>query len=226
MLLIIFFTWFLGGFFVVHVNEQGVITNLGKYSYILKNGCYWRPRFITSIHIVDMNSSYLLSDVHNVITVEHDIVKILIKVHYKIINPIQYCFSSANPKRILIQSINNKIYHLSQHVFLRDFFINHGTMFNSFIKNSIQNIINTYHLGVQIIDIDCAKMSFPKYMHMYWKKSILSKKYKEQCILNAEHYADRVLAIALYHAKKILQEVEYYKIRKIAEMKSKRLHIF
>lgn len=222
----ILFTWFINGFHVIKSGQKGIVTNFGRFSYILYPGVYWKPKFITEVKVVNIGSLHTLLSSGTLFTVENNVIKMFMKLKYKISDPIHFCFSTVNTKDVIQQISDSTLNRYSGHIMIRDIFNDNLELVNKNIKNKIQRISDYYQLGIKVLDVQFIKIYVPRLMVHDWKDVLLAKKQKAKYIQNSENYATRVLYIAHQNEKRILQELFSYKIRKIFEIKDTNDYIF
>ncbi|MCW5196460.1 FtsH protease activity modulator HflK [Buchnera aphidicola (Pemphigus obesinymphae)] len=210
---------FFKGFYIVKETEQGVVTNLGKFSRIVNPGLHWRPIFIEQVKYVDVATVTGMTSSNLLLNAEQKLLNIETNMEYKIVNVKDYFFSVTNPDEIMRQITNGVLYNVIGCFTTDKILTKDNNIIKKIIQKEIEKKITLFKLGIKIIDINFKKIDFPKEIRHSLDLIQLARKKKKEYINKAKSYADEVIFLANNKSDYILRQSKLYNIYKIVTFK-------
>lgn len=211
-LIIIFFIYFIIGFYIVKPAEQAVVTRLGKYNRITEQGPNWIPIFIEKKKIINTEKlersshygSYMLTKDENIITAE-------IEVQYRISDVEKYLFNLVEPDKSLKEAADSALRQVVGYSDL-DFLMTLGKeQIASEIHEQLQHILDSYNSGIYVAVVALKDVRIPNDIKNSFDDVIKAQEEKEQLKHQAESFANKVIPEAKGEAVRILETANAYK---------------
>ncbi|CAL4325934.1 FtsH protease activity modulator HflK [Buchnera aphidicola] len=214
---ILFFVWFLSGFYTIKEAERGVITNFGKFSHLVQPGLNWRPVFISEVKAVNVESVRELATSGIMLTSDENVVRVEMNVQYKITNPADYLFSVFYPDDSLRQATDSALRGVIGHSTMDRVLTEGRTLVRSDTQKEIEETIKPYALGITILDVNFQTARPPEEVKSSFDDAIAARENREQYVREAEAYSNEVQPKAHGTAQRILEEAKAYSSRIILE---------
>ncbi|CAB3976292.1 FtsH protease activity modulator HflK [Candidatus Azoamicus ciliaticola] len=212
LFIIIFFIYFIIGFYIVKPAEQAVVTRLGKYNRITEQGPNWIPFFIEKKQIINTEKlersshygSYMLTKDENIITAE-------IEVQYRISDVEKYLFNLVEPDKSLKEAADSALRQVVGYSDL-DFLMTLGKeQIASEIHEQLQHILDSYNSGIYVAVVALKDVRIPNDIKNSFDDVIKAQEEKEQLKHQAESFANKVIPEAKGEAARILETANAYK---------------
>jgi membrane protease subunit HflK len=222
------FIWLLSGFYIVQADQEGVVMRLGKYHTTTTPGLsYHLPYPIENVYKVkvtainteeigyrsvtsqDDSSIYTES---TMITKDENIVDVNFDVQWRIGNASEYLFNMRN------NDISSTVRNISESV-MREIIGNSNMFFvlgegRAIIaeesRKMMQNIIDSYKIGIQILSIPIKKIDPPKQVIAAFRDVQSARADREREINMAQAYRNDVIPRAKGEAAQIVNQAESY----------------
>ncbi|QEK38805.1 FtsH protease activity modulator HflK [Candidatus Cytomitobacter primus] len=217
---------FFTGFYWVKLNEEAITLRFGSVNGYKKSGWYWKMPYpvdkviikdVTTIHKV--NTSILPGCNGKMLTKDENILGVFLTVFWKISDLQQYIFKATDPDGIL---------KVATESIARQIVANHNaeecltvgrTVIGAKIKHSLSQLLNSYNIGIEIVDVQMGKIDPPDSVIDSYRDVQKAKVEKETKRNEAESYANFILPKAKGDAASIINKAEAYKISRIASAK-------
>lgn len=223
---IVFFLWFLSGFFIVNPAEEAVVLRFGKYSDNLKPGLHWIARFIETKYLVDVQKVYSFSVQGDFLTKsseQNDSLNALIKsdqsknlvnvelsVQYRISNPKAFLFSLINPDETIQQVTMGALSDVIGKMKLDDVLTTGHEFVSSGVLERIRELLNNYQSGLEVVAVTLRKVQAPDQVRVAFNDVNRADQDKATTIQQAQAYASKVVPLAQGMAARILANANAY----------------
>ena len=221
-------------FYTVDDKQQAVVTTFGKVTDIVEPGLHFKMPFgIQQIHHVDVNvyqkielgyvtdshgNSYRVLDESSMITGDYNIVNVDFLVEYKISDPVQYLFSSDEPKEILKNLIQSQVRNVVGSSTVDAVLTSGKENIQMQVKELVSQILDDYDIGLTLIEVRIQDAEPPTNDVIEAFKAVETAKQNAEAVVNeAKAYQNAQLPDAQAQADKLQQEAEYLKQKRINE---------
>jgi modulator of FtsH protease HflK len=210
--------WMASGIYIIEPAQRGVILQFGEYKEVTDPGPHWHlPYPIETVK--KFNVDEILSFRHQalMLTQDENIVDIELTVQSRIQDVADYWFQDQNPDKTLRDAIETAVRETIGKSKL-DFILTQGRgAIADRIKKTAQNLINNYHIGIEIIGINMQPAKPPEQVKGAFDDAIKAREDKEKKENQAQAYANEVVPVARGNAARKLADANAYKERVIAE---------
>ncbi len=236
-------------FYIVPTGSQAVLFRFGKLIDIKDAGIHFKIPIIDSIQIVsveeirryefgyrtiDPGPPAKYKDVPNeskMLTSDNKIVHVYWAMQYKVSDPAKYVINlpqDTNKLEKLIRDTAESVFRqvVASHSF--DEILTTGKeLIQTETKQRIQEIMRKLGYGINITAVQIQDVMPPDEVQSAFNDVISARAEKEKTILEAESYANKILAEVKGSASKTINDAEAYKYQRIkeAEGKAKRLEL-
>ena len=228
------FLWGLSGFYIVDEGNNGVETRFGQYIGTTQAGLNWHlPAPIEQVTIVNVKqqrfievgyrsvgSGQLTGSVPKeslMLTQDENYVDVRLAVQYQVKDAKEFIFSLANPVTTLeqvTQSAQRGVVGSST----MDYVLTEGrSEIVTLIKKEIQDVMDSYHSGVQITSVNLQDAQPPEQVQNAFEDAIKAREDQQRLINEAQAYSNDVVPRARGAAARKLEEAEGYKEQVIAQ---------
>ena len=221
-------------FYTVDDKQQAVVTTFGRVTDIVEPGLHFKMPFgIQQIHHVDVNvyqkielgyvtdshgNSYRVLDESSMITGDYNIVNVDFLVEYKISDPVQYLFSSDEPKEILKNLIQSQVRNVVGSSTVDAVLTSGKENIQMQVKELVSQILDDYDIGLTLIEVRIQDAEPPTNDVIEAFKAVETAKQNAEAVVNeAKAYQNAQLPDAQAQADKLQQEAEYLKQKRINE---------
>ena len=222
-------------FFTVNDKQQAVVTTFGKVSGLpVGSGLHFKLPFgIQKAHIVDVNvyqkieigyrvlaSGEVISvaEESKMITGDYNIVNVDFFVEFKVSDPVQYLFASAEPEAILKNVAQGQIRNVISSYFVDDILTTGKLEIQSKVRDAIMEELEFYQIGLILTEIRIQDAEPPTEEVIAAFKSVESaKQNKETTINQAAAYKEQRLPVAKAEADQLIQNAEFLRQNRINE---------
>lgn len=232
--------WMSSGIYTVGSGENAVLLRFGAHAdTITQPGLHWHiPAPIERVEIVNIEeihriefgfrtlreggdrarATYTESPMESLmITGDDNLINVETAIQYRIALAEDYLFNVRNPHETLENAAESAIRRVVANHTLDEVLTENKFEIQSEIKADLQQICDSYGLGVAILAVQLQDVYPPDQVDAAFKDVANAKEDKASYINEAESYYNEVVPRARGNAAKILNEAEAYKERRIAE---------
>ena len=221
-------------FYTVDDKQQAVVTTFGKVTDIVEPGLHFKMPFgIQQAHHVDVNvyqkielgyytdrngNTFSVDEESSMITGDYNIVNVDFLVEYKISDPVQYLFSSAEPQVILKNLIQSQVRNVVGSSTVDAVLTSGKENIQMQVKELVSQILDEYDIGLTLIEVRIQDAEPPTNEVIEAFKAVETAKQNAEAVVNeAKAYQNAQLPDAQAQADKLQQEAEYLKQKRINE---------
>lgn len=230
----LFILWLLSGFYQINTNEEAAEFYFGKFYAVKDSGLnYCFPKPIGTVIILptktinkeefgfrsNTKASTNIDNESIMLTGDENIVDIDFEVQWKIKDIKDFIFSLQNPThsiRIASESAMREIIATRP---INDVLSNKKSAIEFETKTLLQDILNNYTSGVEIILVQLLRVDPPQQVIDAFRDVQTAKADKERSINEAETYKNDILPKTRGEAEAIVKEAEAYKESLILDAK-------
>ena len=217
--------WLLNGLYKVNSDENAVVLYFGKYFETTTPGLhFYIPAPIGQIVKVPVTrinkEEFGFSTTANkknfdeeslMLTGDENIADIDFEVQWKIGDVEEYLFNIKDQQSTIRNATASVIREVIAHKKIDDILANKKFEIESEAKELLQNILNSYNAGIDIIAVQLLRADPPKEVIESFRDVQTAKADKERKINEAKSYNNDVMPKARGEAETLLQEAEAYK---------------
>jgi len=226
--------WLASGFYIVDEGNNGVETRFGEYIATTQSGLNWHfPAPIEHVDIVNVKQQRYIEIGYRsagaeqltgsvpkealMLTKDENYVDVRLAVQYQVKDAKDFLFNLPNPSETLKQvteSAQRGVIGSN----VMDFVLTEGrSEIVAQIKKDIQEIMDGYQSGVQIISVNLQDVQPPEQVQNAFADAIKAREDQQRLINEAQAYANDVVPKARGGGARLLQEAEGYKEQAIAQ---------
>lgn len=224
----------LTSFYTIDDKQQGVVTTFGKVTDVVEPGLHFKAPFgIQQVEKVDVNvyqkitlgyytdkngnSNYDL-DESSMITGDYNIVNADFLVEYKISDPVQYLYSSDDPRTILKNLLQSQARNVVGSTTVDAVLTSGKQNIQAQVRELVSEILSKYDIGLTLIEVRIQDAEPPTQEVIEAFKAVETAKQNAEAVVNeAKAYQNAKLPSAEAEADKLLQNAEYLKQKRINE---------
>ena len=222
-------------FYTVDDKQQAVVTTFGKVTDVTDAGVHFRLPFgIQKVQKVNVNvyqkielgyrnasseADYsLIEDESRMITGDYNLVNVEFFVEYKISDPVQYLYSSNDPKLILKNLIQSQVRNVVGSTGVDAVLTDGKENIQMQVKELVTEILADYDIGLTLVDVKIQDSDPPTQDVIEAFKAVETAKQKAAAVVNdAKAYQNAQLPKAEAEADQLIQNAEYLKQKRINE---------
>lgn len=209
--------WGISGFYTVKEAEQAVVLRFGEFNRIVGSGLKWRPTFVESHRLIDVNNVKSLPSRGSMLTKDENLVEVELVVQYRITDPRAYLFNAVNPEDSLSQSLDSALRYVVGHSTMDDVLTSGRSKMRMDVWNELDRIIKPYAIGLEVREIAIQDVRPPAQVRASFDDAVAAREDEERLKQEAEAYAAEREPRARGQAKRMLEEAEAYRERVILE---------
>ena len=223
-------------FYTVDDKQQAVVTTFGKVTDITDPGLHFKLPFgIQKAEKVDVNiyqkielgyatnkdgSVVTNTNESAMITGDYNIVNVDFFVEYKISDPVQYLYSSNNPKEILKNLIQSQVRNVVGSSAVDSVLTDGKENIQMQVRELVTAILDEYDIGLTLVEVRIQDAEPPTQEVIEAFKAVETAKQTAEAAVNqAVAYEKEQIPSAQAKADKLLQNAEFLKQRRINEAK-------
>lgn len=234
IIIIVFFLWFISGFFIVQEGKVAVLTRFGKYIGTSQAGINWRfPHPIESHEIVNISrlrtleigyrgsSSNKMLTESLMLTTDENIVDMQFVVQYRLRydGAPDYLFKISDPDDSVRQAAETAMREIVGKKTM-DFVLYEGrTTVALEVQKLMQHILNNYRTGIQIDTVAIQNVQPPEQVQAAFDDAVKAGQDRERQINEGYAYANNIIPLAGGQASRLIEQAEGYKTKIIEEAK-------
>ena len=213
----------------VKEQEEAVLLTFGNATTVSDSGLHFKIPFIQSVRKVDttiqgfalgydLETGETVEEESLMITNDYNFVNVDFFVEYQVTDPIKMLYSSSDPVEILRNIAQSCIRTEIGNSLVDDVLTTGKSKIQASIKDMITQQLETYDLGLSLVNITIQDAEPPTTEVMEAFKAVeTAKQGKDTALNNAEKYKNEKLPAAKAEADRILQEAEATKQARINE---------
>ncbi len=223
-----------GSFYTIREEEQAVVCTFGVPKAVTTSGLHFKIPIIQSVEKVnttiqgfgigyrdDYEQNYngeAGTDESLMITSDYNFIHIDFYVEYRITDPVKAVYASEDPREILANIAQNCIRTTIGSYGVDSVLTTGKNEIQSNIKDMILDKLNSYDIGVQLVNITIQDAEPPTDAVIQAFKAVeTAKQGKETAINNANKYRNEKIPSAQAQADRIVQDAEAQKQSRINE---------
>ena len=224
----------LTSFYTIDDKQQGVVTTFGKVTDVVEPGLHFKAPFgIQQVEKVDVNVYQKITlgyytdnngntsfdlDESSMITGDYNIVNVDFLVEYKISDPVQYLYSSDDPRLILKNLLQSQARNVVGSTSVDAVLTSGKQNIQSQVRELVSEILAKYDIGLTLIEVRIQDAEPPTKEVVEAFKAVETAKQNAEAVVNeAKAYQNAKLPSAEAEADKLLQNAEYLKQKRINE---------
>ena len=223
-----------GVFFMVGPDEQGVVLQFGRYNRTAQPGLNFKfPAPIETViktkvtkvrreeigfRISDPGPPARYRDVPSeslMLTGDENIIDIDLVVQYKISNPEDYLFQVRRQRKAIRDAAEAAIREVVGRSIIDKVLTVGKFEIQNETRELIQNILNNYSMGIQIVAVQLQDVHPPKQVIDAFKDVVSAKEDRERLINEAQGYRNTVIPETRGKAAQVLRMAEAYREEKV-----------
>lgn len=233
--------WLASGFYIVDENNQGVVSQFGKYITTKQAGSNWNlPAPMGQVEIVDMKKQrYLEIGFRNnndksktepvpaksesvlpkellMLTQDQNLVEIRFSVQYQVKNAEQFV-KMVNPEQTLMQVTESVEREVIGNKTMTAVLTTGHSEIGREIKQNIQTVMDSYSSGIEIVNVNLHDVQLPKQLQAAFAETTKAQAERQHLLTEAQTYADDVVSKTAIITTRKKQEAEAYKEQVIAQ---------
>ncbi len=210
--------WLASGFYIIDPAERGIILRFGSYQEVTKPGPHWHlPVPIETVEKFNVDEVKPFRHQALMLTRDENIVDIELTVQYRIQDAADYWFQDQTPDKTMRDATETAVRETIGKSDM-DFIVTEGRgAIADRIKKGVQDLINTYRTGIEIVGINIQHAKPPEQVKSAFDDAIKAREDKEKKENKAQAYYNGVIPVARGNAARKLADANAYKERVIAE---------
>ncbi|MBQ7738210.1 MAG: FtsH protease activity modulator HflK [Desulfovibrionaceae bacterium] len=229
--------WLLSGIYIVNPDEQGIVLRFGRYNRTVDPGPHYAwPAPLESVYkpkvtqvmrsevgfrSVGQTTTFqqgqlrTMPEEASMLTGDENIVNVQFSVQYKISNPVEYLFNVVDQPALVRNAAEAAMREVIGNSQIDSAITDGKLKIQSDATTLLQQILNRYAAGVQIIAVQLQDVHPPKDVIDAFKDVASAREDKSRIINEAEAYRNELLPKARGQAAAIRNEAEAYAAQRI-----------
>ncbi len=231
--------WLLSGFYIVEPSEKGVVLLFGKYRETKDSGPHYHWPYpietvytpnVTEVRIVEVgfraydNSGRRLSSQDSAVMTEavmltgdENIVYLDFAVKYKIKDPVQFLFRSADPDRVVSGAAEAVMREVIGRTDIDPILTTGKELIQIDARNKLQEILDRYLVGITVDALELQDVHPPQEVSAAFKDVIDASEDQRRFVNTATAYRNDILPKAQGSAQEMINQATAYKQSRILE---------
>ena len=229
--------WLLSGIFIVEPDEAGVVLRFGKYVRTVEPGPHYHlPVPIEAVYkpkvtqvlrgevgfrSVGQGSTFqqgqlrTIGEEASMLTGDENIVNVQFSVQYKIKDPVEFLFNVTNPAAVVHNAAEAAMREVIGKSMIDSALTDGKIEIQSNATMLLQDILNRYKVGVQIIAVQLQDVHPPQEVIDAFKDVASAREDKSRIINEAEAYRNEILPKARGEGAQVENQAAAYKETRI-----------
>jgi len=209
--------WLATGFYKIEEAERGVVLRFGHHVDTTQRGLHWHfPRPIERVIKVNVTERHQFPLKATMLTQDENIVDIEGTVQYQIVDALKYLFNVRYPEGSLAQATESALRSVIGRSKM-DFVMTEGRdQIASRVKSTTQEIIDTYGLGIDVIEVNLQDANPPQPVRDAFQDVTQAREDQQRLINESEAYRNEILPKARGNAARLREEADGYKQEVVA----------
>ncbi len=215
---VVLVAWILFGVYTVDQAERGVVLRLGeKLEEVVMPGLRWNPPLLDDRFIVNVEQIRSVAHEAEMLTEDENIVRVNMKVQYKIGNVQDYVLMVNNPENSLRQAMESALRHVVGSSEMHDVLTEGRAELAIDVEQRLQSYIDTYGTGLQIEQVIIEDTQPPEAVKEAFDDVIKAREDEQRFKNEADAYANKIVPEARGEASRQIEEANGYKEQVIAK---------
>ncbi len=215
---IVLIAWGLLGVYTVDQAERGVVLRLGKkLDEVVMPGLRWNPPLIDERYIVNVEQVRSIAHDAEMLTEDENIVRVNMKVQYKIGNIQDYVLLVNNPENSLRQAMESALRHVVGSSEMHGVLTEGRAELAIDVEQRLQGYIDTYGTGLQIEQVIIEDTQPPEAVKEAFDDVIKAREDEQRFRNEADAYANKIVPEARGEAARQIEEANGYREQVIAQ---------
>ena len=226
---IVVVVWLFSGFYIVGEGTRGVELRFSAYNRTTTPGPHWHfPYPFESVEEVDIDNIRSVQNKARMLTQDENIVEVEVAVQYRVLDAADYLFNVRYPDAPPgVRQSEGAVFQVMESA-LRDvigkskmdFLLGEGrAQVASRTKDLMQEILNAYESGVQVINVNLQQSQPPTAVQDAFADAIKAREDEIRYVNEAETYANGVIPQARGEKARMLEEAAAYREKVVANAK-------
>ena len=207
--------WLLSGIYIINPDEEGVVLRFGKYDRTVGAGPHYHLPFpieavykpkVTQVlrgevgfRSIGQGSTFQQGQVRTIpeeasmLTGDENIVNVQFSVQYKIKDPVEYLFNVTNQAAVVRNAAEAAMREVIGKSLIDSALTDGKLKIQSDATELLQNILNRYEVGVQVIAVQLQDVHPPQGVIDAFKDVASAREDKSRIINEAEAYRNEIL---------------------------------
>ena len=224
--------WLFTGVYTVGPDEVGVVQRFGKYDRTVQSGLNYHMPFpietvktpkVTEVKRIEVgfrtvgkNQYRTVERESLMLTGDENIVDAELIVQYKIKEPLNYLFNYVGPELTMREAAEASLRTVVGRHNIDEALTSGKLMIQEETKELLQEILDKYETGVQVVAVQLQDVSPPKQVIDAFKDVASAKEDKNRMINEAEGYRNDIIPKARGEAQAMIREAEGFREARIA----------
>ena len=204
------------GFYVVDEQERGVVLRFGEYIATIEPGLRWQPYFIDRVIVINVTRVRSFSARGIMLTKNENIVDVTVEVQYDINDAPSFALQVRDPEMSIRQATDSALRHVVGGTDLDQVITEGRAQVAADVRKRVQAYITNYGTGIRVVQVNIQKADPPQEVKPAFEDAISAREDEVRFRNQAEAYAKAIVPQARGEARRILEEGQGYKERKIA----------
>ncbi len=203
-------------FQLIGEQQRGVVLRFGQFARIMQPGPNFKwPWPIESVRNVEVTTIQTFSNTLPVLTSDENIVNVTVNVQYRIDDPRQYLYGTADADQVLTQAAQSAVREQVGRATLEDVLNKRGPL-GTAAKDRLQAALNAYRSGMVVTDLTLPNARPPDEVKPAFDDVNSAQQSRERLVNEAQAYAARVVPEARGEAARTRTAAQGYKEAAIA----------
>ncbi|MFQ6371657.1 FtsH protease activity modulator HflK [Shewanella sp. YIC-542] len=203
--------WAFSGFYTIKEAERGVVLRFGQHIGDVGPGLHWKATFIDRVMPVDISSVRAIPASGSMLTGDENVVQVELDVQYKVTDAYQYLFSAVDPRASLSEATDSALRYVVGHSNMDDILTTGRAQIRDDTWAEIERIIQTYNLGLTIVDVNFLPARPPEEVKEAFDDAIAAQEDEQTYIRQAEAYEREIEPKARGQVQRISEDARAYK---------------
>ncbi|MCL9783850.1 FtsH protease activity modulator HflK [Vibrio sp. S4M6] len=202
--------WAFFGIYTVGEAQRAVVLQLGKFDKIEGPGLNWRPPFIDTYTLVNVQSIRSLRTSGTMLTKDENVVTVSMDVQYRVSNPYNYLYKVVNPDDSLRQATESALRAVIGDSLMDSILTDGRQQIRQSTQETLEHIIDRYDMGIQIVAVNFEDARPPEQVKDAFDDATASREDEQRYVREAEAYSNDILPKATGRAERIKKEAQGY----------------
>ncbi|CAH0542889.1 FtsH protease activity modulator HflK [Vibrio marisflavi] len=202
--------WAFFGIYTVGEAQRAVVLQLGKFDKIEGPGLNWRPPFIDTYTLVNVQAIRSLRTSGTMLTKDENVVTVSMDVQYRISDPVKYLYSVVNPDDSLRQATESALRAVIGDSLMDSILTDGRQQIRQSTQETLEHIIDRYDMGIQIVAVNFEDARPPEQVKDAFDDATASREDEQRYVREAEAYSNDILPKATGRAERIKKEAQGY----------------
>ncbi len=226
--------WLGSGIYVVQEGEQAVITRFGKFigpeAGVKPAGFHWRMPYpferhevvrVAQLRSAEVGRGTLVQAIglkdSSMLTQDENIVDIRFGVQYRVKDPAEFLFNTANPEEAVVQAAESAIREVVGKSTMNVVLNEKRESISTDIIVSTQRQLDLVKAGVLIANVNIQNVQPPEQVQAAFDDALKAGQDGNRAKNEGQAYANKVVPAAEGRASRLKEEAEGYKARVVAQ---------